>query len=66
MIEPFASFSLIYPINQAIALVNKQIKKVFKIPTTAKNITPCKKPNNIAWIRFAQLNPTIFDNLFSR
>lgn len=64
IIDPPDNFSLIYPIDKAIRLVNKIIKIVFKLPTRGKNITPCKRPNRRDCIKFALINPSLLASLF--
>ena len=55
IIEPSDFFSLINPINQAIAPVKIIINIALITPTSEKNITPCNNPNSNACIRFAIL-----------
>ena len=52
-IDPFAFFSFMYPITNAINPVKNIIIIVFITPAVLKNIIPCNKPNITLCITFA-------------
>ena len=64
IIEPSASFSLIYPIAHAIRPVKTINTRALPAPASAINNAPCSSPNNNACMAFPIPNPNLLESPF--